>query len=100
MLEEQLLCEYTTRRVNRHLLPAVLPFLQLGRHVGEQGGRIRSRLIPVLPQVALEVLQIGDLDIAPRQVFDVRLQSCWAGPVLGWEGVLVWLEIRIIPLPG
>ncbi|KAI7091951.1 hypothetical protein KC356_g60 [Hortaea werneckii] len=33
----------------------------------------------------LEVLQIGDLDIALRQVFYVRLQSRWGGTVLGWK---------------
>ena len=100
VLKEQLLRENTPRGINRYVLPSVLPLLQLGSHVGKQRRRIRSRLIPVLPQVALEVLQIGDLDIALRQVFYVRLQRCWGGAVLGWEGVLIWLEIRIVPLPG
>lgn len=100
VLKEQLLRENATRGINRHLLPRALPLLQLRSNVGEERRRIRPRLIPVLPQVALEVLQVGDLDIAVGQIFDVRLQSCWGGTVFCGKGVFVWLEIRIIPLPG
>lgn len=46
-----------------------------GGHVFEERGRVGGRLIARLPEVAVQVLQVGDFDVSVGEVPDVSLEG-------------------------
>lgn len=52
----------------------------------------------MLPQVALEGLEVGDLDIAGYEIADVGLEGITGAAILVGEGLPVLSERRVIPL--
>lgn len=76
------------------------PSLQIRDDIVEQGSGVGAAGIAVFPQVALQVLEVGDFQVAGGQVADVGFEGCGRGSVFGWEGVAVWDELSRVPLGG
>lgn len=89
MPKQQLLRNHTTRRINRQPHPLLPPPLQRRRHIGEQRRRVRATLVPVPPEVALQVLQTRVLGVRGGEPLDVRLQRRGRGAGGRGEGVAV-----------
>ena len=86
MPHQQLLRKNTATAVNRHLPALGSPSLQRRDNIGEEGRGVRAAGVAVFPEVALQVLEIGDFDVAGCEVADVRFKGFRGGGVFGWEG--------------
>ena len=100
MPHQQLLRKNAPAAINRHLPTLGPPSLESRDNVFEQRRGVRAAGVAVFPEVALQVLEVGDFDVAGSQVADVRFEGCWGGGVLGWEGGAVGEEGWVVPLGG
>jgi hypothetical protein len=98
--EQQFLGEHAAGRVDGEGEAGALPRAQLGDDVREEVGRVGAGRVPVLPEVALQVLEVGDFDVASREVLDVGAEVGGRFAVFGGEGVAVWLEGWVVPVGG
>lgn len=69
-----------------------------GDDIAEELGGIDALLVAALPQVALEVFDVADLDITLREILNVGLQGFWAAAVLGRKGIAEGHEVGVVPL--
>lgn len=75
MPKQELLCKDTAGRIDRQFQSPPPPVSQLGHHIREQRRGVRSGLVALLPEIALQVLEVGDFDIAGGEVFYMGLKS-------------------------
>jgi hypothetical protein len=100
MPHQQLLRKNTPATVNRHLPSLTSPSLQRRDDIGKERRGVRAAGVAVFPQVALQVLEVGDFDVAGCEVADVRFEGCGRGGVFGGEGGAVGEEGWVVPLGG
>jgi hypothetical protein len=100
MPHQQLLRKNTPATINRHSLSLRPPTPQRRDDIAEQRRRVGAAGVAVFPEVALQVLEVGDFDVAGGEVADVRFEGCWGGGVFGREGGAVGVEGGGVPLGG
>jgi hypothetical protein len=100
MPHQQLLRKNTPATINRHSLSLRPPTPQRRDDIAEQRRRVGAAGVAVFPEVALQVLEVGDFDVAGGEVADVRFKGCWGGGVFGREGGAVGVEGGGVPLGG
>lgn len=98
MTKEELLRWDGAGGVDDDLLAGVVRPPHEGGDVREEGSLELAGLIARLPQVALESLQIGDLDVPGDEVADVRLQGAAVIAILLWKGAAILGEAGAVPL--
>jgi hypothetical protein len=98
VLEQQLLRCDGTGRVDHDSLTLSNPGGELGRDIGEKGRLQLSGLVAVLPEIALEALQVGDLHVPVHEILHVLGEGRLGLGSLWREGIPILSELGVIPL--
>lgn len=98
MPKKQLLRKNTPRAINTQPHTLTVPPLQTRCHIREKRRSVDPVLVPVPPEVALQVLERGDLGIVAGELLDVRLERGGRGPGVLRESVTVGDEGWCVPL--
>jgi len=98
--KQQLLRGHGPRAVDDEAHGGGSPGAQRGRDVGKQRAAQGAAGVAPAPEVALEGLEIGDLEVAGGQVVDVGAEGGRRGAVFCGEGVAVGEEVGAVPVGG
>ena len=100
MLEQQPLRRHGARAVHEHRDAGGAPGEERGADVWEERAAQGGGGVAALPEVALERLQVGRLDVLGGERADVRLERGGGDAVRGGEGVAVGREGGGVPFGG
>lgn len=96
--KEELLGRDRARRVDDDLLAVLDGLVEEGVNIGEEGSYNVTRLVALQPEVSLEGLEVGDLDVAFHEIADVGLEVGARGAILFGKGIAVLCKLGAIPL--
>lgn len=98
MGKEELLSRDGARRVDDDLLALLDGLVEEGVDIREEGSYNVTRLVALQPEVSLEGLEVGDLDVAFHEIADMGLQVWSRVAILFGKGIAVLCKLGTIPL--
>lgn len=98
MRKEQLLRRNRAGRIDDDLASRSMSTGDEWGHVREDGGLEFARFVALLPQVALERLEVGSLDVSRNQVTDVGAEGFAVIAILVWERIAIAGKAGTVPV--